>query len=223
MTQYYYLVSSLPELLPESLPKQLDTLALKQEIIEQLSDKDKQWLAQLYWTYDNANLLKLATDYISVKDKRDFFENEASDDTVSVGNYSMQELRQGFKELEGLPSYMLAFIEQIVQLDKPFVNGLNALENNLLQGFYAQVQQSKNSFIQNYFTFDATLRNLLLAHTTRKLQKQEVHIYFVGDSELVQLLQKNTTADFGTKGLVEFADALFQILDIENWIEENRK
>lgn len=223
MGQYYYLVSGLPELVPESLPKQLNHLDLKREVLDQLSQKDKLWVEQLYWPMDHAKLLPLVQQYLSVKDKRDFFTQDDFEEADILGNYTLQELKHAFKELEGLPDYMLQFIEQILQDEKSNLLGINAIENELLQRFYAQVQTSANAFIRDYFTFEAGLRNLMLAHTVRKLQRQDFHAFFVGEGELVQLLKKNTSADFGVKGLIEYADELFQILESENWMEREHK
>jgi hypothetical protein len=131
-------------------------------------------------------------------------------------------MKQAFKELEGLPSYMLEFIERVLSWDK-LNAGINYLEHDLLELFYQTVQKSDSAFIRQYYLFDLTLRNILLAHTVRKLHKQEVYTYFVGDEELVQLLRKNMSPDFGIKGIVEFADSLFQILEIEDWTEREQK
>lgn len=223
MAFYYYLVSGLPELLTESLPKRLDHFALKVEILEHLNKKDAQWMEQLYWPYDNASLLKLAEEYLAGTDKREFFlDRETDNQPDCLGTYSIRAIKQAFKDLEGLPPYMIEFIEKVQHWDKSN-SGLNNLEHELLELFYKTVRRSRNTFVREYFMFDAALRNILLAQTLRKLQKLEVQSYFVGDEELVQILKKSSSPDFGLKGVVEFADALFQILEIENWIEREQK
>lgn len=222
MAQYYYLVSGLPELLAEALPKQLDHIALREEILAHLSRKDTQWVEQLYWPYDNAQLLKLSREYIASADKRDFFADQELEEPSGLGWYSIREMKQAFKELEGLPAYMLEFIERVMSWDR-LNAGINYLEHDLLELFYQTVNHSESAFIRQYYAFDVTLRNILLAHTVRKLHKQEIHTYFIGEEELVQLLKKNTSSDFGIKGIVEYSDTLFQILGIENWIEREQK
>ena len=79
MTNYYCLVTGLPELSLEDGKLSYTVANFKTEIYPELSKSDKKLIDLFYLKFDNANLLAL------LKDK------EASVDT-SLGNYSADEL-----------------------------------------------------------------------------------------------------------------------------------
>lgn len=223
MAFYYYLIAGLPDLTGGSDSGVADHDVLKAEILEHITPKDRQYVEQLYWPYDNARLVRLAQDYLNSSDKKAFFTQSEQDEKVcSFGNYSIKDLKEGFAEMEGLPPYMLDFIGQVLTKDKTEAS-LNDLEHLLLESFYRTVKKSTNAWVRDYYIFDSAMRNILISNNLRRLNRQEVHAYFVGDDDLVQILKKEASPEQGIKGEFEYAEALFQILEIENWLEREKK
>ena len=138
MTNYYCLVTGLPELSLEDGKLSYTVANFKTEIYPELSKADKKLIDLFYLKFDNRNLL------ILLKDK------EASVD-ASLGNYSADELLSviaSFKEEAApdkkFPPYFYEFAE--LYLNTPDEERLG-LEDRLYGMYYNYAMKCGNSFV----------------------------------------------------------------------------
>ena len=74
-------------------------------------------------------------------------------------------------------------------------------EELLLSQFYAKMMRHKNGFIQEYFTFDFQLRNVLLAINKRKFNIDKVRFLESNENEIVRKLKTSTANDFNLSSI----------------------
>ena len=110
MSQYYYLVTGLPELSLDDNKLNYTVGDFKTEFYPQLSKEDQQLVDLYYLKFDNANLLKLLKDREAVIDPRGNF---TADQFVAVFKQFDEE---GF-DLIGPEGFGRRFVETVFLLD----------------------------------------------------------------------------------------------------------
>lgn len=188
MSEYYYLLSSLPELSADEQKKNADIKSVSSHILEQLSDKDRRLFRYLLYQNDNKNIVQVyanSLDYYCPY--KDYF-------SPSVFESSMFEHPKTVSST--FPAYMRKFREYSKGVE---YSNIRHIENTLLAMYYDEAAGLKNSFVSDYFSFARDLRNIITAISMRLLGvssdliKQE----FVGTYELLEILSKSSAHDFG--------------------------
>ena len=151
MTNYYCLVTGLPELSLEDGKLSYTVANFKTEIYPQLSKEDKKLVDLFYLKFDNHNLLTL------LKDK------EASVD-ASLGNYSADELLSvitSFKEEvapdKKFPPYFYEFAELYLNTADEERWGL---EDKLYGYYYNNAMKCGNKFVSAWFELNLDVNNI---------------------------------------------------------------
>ena len=213
MTNYYCLVTGLPELSLEDGKLSYTVSNFKTEIYPQLSKADKKLVDLFYLKFDNRNLLAL------LKDK------EASVDT-SLGNYSAEELLSvitSFKEEadpdKKFPLYFYEFAE--LYLNTPDEERLG-MEDKLYGFYYNYAIKCGNKFISTWFELNLDVNNILAAMAARKY-KMEVAKVPVGDNFVAEALRTSNARDFGLADDLEYFDQLVRINDTVDLVEREKK
>ena len=213
MTNYYCLVTGLPELSLEDGKLSYTVSNFKTEIYPQLSKTDKKLVDLFYLKFDNRNLLAL------LKDK------EASVDT-SLGNYSAEELLSvitSFKEEAApdkkVPLYFYEFAE--LYLNTPDEERLG-MEDKLYGFYYNYAIKCGNKFISTWFELNLDVNNILAAMAARKY-KMEVAKVPVGDNFVAEALRSSNARDFGLADDLEYFDQLVRINDTVDLVEREKK
>jgi hypothetical protein len=186
---YYYLVSGLPDLLldEEKLPSSFRDFT--GEIIEQVADQDAGLIRILRLPYDHENLIAL-------------LENKKHEFNTS-GNYSEEELAGAVKYADTVPEYMLQLIEAHKER-KPLFPEVS-WEDQLSWLFYEWTATQENSFINEYFTFDLNLRNLLSAVNCRKFNKP-LEQYIITGNEVAETILRSNAPDFSLSSIIPWAE-----------------
>ncbi|MDR2653407.1 MAG: DUF2764 domain-containing protein [Prevotellaceae bacterium] len=210
--EYPCLISSLPELVIDFDAKKFDFAALRTEVAESIHPADYELVKILFYPYDNQNLLN------TLLQKDIAFYRK--------GNFDKNTLNDKIKNRYGLPKYMNDFIE-IFENDKneDYPDEMLKLyerdKENLLQTlFYDEVLKIKNTFINQWFTFDRDLRNIQAAIVARRL-RIDASDYFVGKN--AENFAKSAAADFGLGSEIDWIYKIIQIAEIADACERERK
>ena len=213
MTNYYCLVTGLPELSLEDGKLSYTVANFKTEIYPELSKADKKQVDLFYLKFDNANLLTL------LKDK------EASVDT-SLGNYSADELLSviaSFKEETApdkkFPAYFYEFAELYLNTPDDERWGL---EDKLHGFYYNHAMKSGNPFVSAWFELNLDVNNILAAMTARKY-KMDVAKVPVGENLVAEALRNSNARDFGLADDLEYFEQLVRINDTVDLVEREKK
>ena len=213
MTNYYCLVTGLPELSLEDGKLSYTVENFKTEIYSELSESDKKLVDLFYLKFDNENLLTL------LKDK------EASVDT-SLGNYSAEELLgiiTSFREEKApdkkFPTYLYDFAQ--LYLNTPDEERLG-LEDKLHGFYYDYAIKCGNKFVSTWFELNLAVNNILAAMTARKY-KMDVAKVPVGDNQVADALRTSNARDFGLADELEYFEQLVRINDTVDLVEREKK
>ena len=213
MTNYYCLVTGLPELSLEDGKLSYTVANFKTEIYPQLSKSDKKLLDLFYLKYDNRNLLTL------LKDK------EASVD-ASLGNFSADELLgiiASFKEESApdkkFPSYFYEFSELYLNTPEEERFGI---EDKLHGFYYHYAMKCGNKFVSDWFELNLNVNNILAAMAARKY-KMDVTKVSVGSNFVAEALRSSNARDFGLADDLEYFEQLTRINDTVDLVEREKK
>ena len=213
MTNYYCLVTGLPELSLEDGKLSYTVANFKTEIYPELSKSDKKLIDLFYLKFDNQNLLAL------LKDK------EAVVDT-SLGNFSAEELLgviASFKEETApdkkFPSYFYEFAELYLNTAEEERFGLE----DKLHGFYFHyAMKCGNKFVSEWFELNLNVNNILAAMAARKY-KMDVAKVSVGTNMVAEALRNSNARDFGLADDLEYFEQLTRINDTVDLVEREKK
>ena len=213
MTNYYCLVTGLPELSLEDGKLSYTVANFKTEIYPELSKADKKLVDLFYLKFDNRNLLTL------LKDK------EASVDT-SLGNYSADELLSVIASIKEetapdkkFPAYFYEFAE--LYLNTPDEERWG-LEDKLHGFYYNHAMKCGNPFVSAWFELNLDVNNILAAMTARKY-KMEVAKVPVGENLVAEALRSSNARDFGLADDLEYFEQLVRINDTIDLVEREKK
>ena len=213
MTNYYCLVTGLPELSLEDGKLSYTVANFKTEIYPELSKADKKLVDLFYLKFDNRNLLTL------LKDK------EASVDT-SLGNYSADELLSVIASIKEetapdkkFPAYFYEFAE--LYLNTPDEERWG-LEDKLHGFYYNHAMKCGNPFVSAWFELNLDVNNILAAMTARKY-KMEVAKVPVGENLVAEALRSSNARDFGLADDLEYFEQLVRINDTADLVEREKK
>ncbi len=213
MTNYYCLVTGLPELSLEDGKLSYTVANFKTEIYPELSKSDKKLIDLFYLKFDNQNLLAL------LKDK------EAVVDT-SLGNFSAEELLgviASFKEETApdkkFPSYFYEFAELYLNTPEEERFGL---EDKLHGFYYHYAMKCGNKFVSEWFELNLNVNNILAAMAARKY-KMDVAKVSVGTNMVAEALRNSNARDFGLADDLEYFEQLTRINDTVDLVEREKK
>ena len=214
MTNYYCLVTGLPELSLEDGKLSYTVANFKTEIYPLLSKTDKKLVDLYYLKFDNRNLLSLLKDREAVVD-------------ASLGNYSADELlgviASFFKEKKvsdkKFPTYFYEFTE--LYLDTPDEERVG-FEDKLYGFYYDYAIKCGNKFVSTWFELNLNVNNILAALTARKY-KMEISKVPVGNNLIADALRTSNARDFGLADELEYFDQLVRINDTVDLVEREKK
>ena len=219
MSQYYYLVTGLPELTLEDNKLNHTVADFKTEFYPLLSGSDKRLVDLFYLQYDNRNLLRLLKDNAAATDPRGMFKSECFLDVIR----QYKEDDGVISVTHGLPKYMVAFIvDYFKQKESDATVDEVALEDKLSALYYSHAMKCGNGFVSSWFEFNLNVKNILSAINARKF-KIEVPPVIVGDTPVCEALRMSNARDFGLAGELEYLDEVLKIGETHNLIEREKK
>lgn len=214
MSNYYYLVTGLPDLTLDDSKLTYSTADFKTEFYPRLSAKDKKLFDLFYLQYDNVNVLKLLKDKEAAIDTRGLYSAEELLDLLA----QLKEKNDVSKSL--YPAYLITFISDYY--NNSGEEDFSLAENRLAGLYYEYAMRCDNRFVAQWYEFNLTVNNILVALTARKY-KLEIASVIVGDTEVCQALRTSNARDFGLSGEVDYMDQLMKISETEELLEREKK
>lgn len=217
MSQYYYLVTGLPELSLDDNKLNYTVGDFKTEFYPQLSKEDQALVDLYYLKYDNANLLKLLKDREAVIDPR--------------GNYTADQFVAVFKQFDeegvitspgSLPSYIIKFIQTYLTQQETGVSSDVLVEDCLAGLYYEYAMRCPNDFVSSWFEFNLNTNNVLVALAARKY-KLPIASFIVGDTEICQALKTSNARDFGLTTELDYFDQLLKISETDDLVDREKR
>lgn len=208
---YYSLVSGLREYTLDSDRKGFDPLAIRAEVMEELSSSDARQVELLYTYYDCENLAARRAGRTAHN---------------ALGNLTADEIHEELQH----PALLPEELQQVVRAfadpegeDAEEVNTTQRFEKALFGAYYALCQRKGSRFLKSWSAFDCNLRNVTAALTARELGRS-VEEVTVGGGEIVEQLERSSASDFGLRGELSYIDTLIAALqDEQNIIEKEHK
>ncbi|MBR5929563.1 MAG: DUF2764 domain-containing protein [Prevotella sp.] len=217
MSQYYYLVTGLPELSLDDNKLNYTVGDFKTEFYPQLSKEDQALVDLYYLKFDNANLLKLLKDREAVIDPR--------------GNYTADQFVAVFKQFDeegvitspgSLPPYIIKFIQAYLTQQAAGITSDVLVEDWLAGLYFEHAMQCKNDFVSSWFEFNLNTNNVLVALAARKY-KLPIASFIVGDTEICQALKTSNARDFGLTTELDYFDQLLKISETDDLVEREKR
>jgi hypothetical protein len=217
MSQYYYLVTGLPELSLDDNKLNYTVGDFKTEFYPQLSKEDQALVDLYYLKFDNANLLKLLKDREAVIDPR--------------GNYTADQFVAVFKQFDeegvitspgSLPPYIIKFIQAYLTQQAAGLTSEVLVEDWLAGLYFEHAMQCKNDFVSSWFEFNLNTNNVLVALAARKY-KLPIASFIVGDTEICQALKTSNARDFGLTTELDYFDQLLKISETDDLVEREKR
>ncbi len=205
-TNYYYLISGLPELAPDDRKISLTSKTLREQLKENLTEKDFELVQLFYLPFDHQNILNA------------FFEKDEKWD--ERGNYSREQVGQitdkkqfDTLNLQEYPPYLQGFLTQMFSEDAP-ADEVTA-SRILSAKYYNFLENSENEFVQKVAKYQRNVSNIITALNGRKYEL-DVSKSLIGNDEVVEALQKSHASDFGLASAVDYIEDILQIYDTDN-------
>lgn len=217
MSQYYYLVTGLPELSLEDNKLNYTVSDFKSEFYPQLSSEDQKLVDLYYLKFDNVNLLKLLKNREAVIDPRGNF---TADQFVAVFKQFNEE---GVIASPGsLPPYLIKFVQAYLTQQEEGTPNEVLVEDWLAGLYYEYAMQCKNDFVSSWFEFNLNSNNVLVALAARKY-KMQIAPLVVGETEVCQALKTSNARDFGLTSELDYFDQLLKISETEDLVEREKR
>lgn len=213
-TEYYYLVAGLREWTLDSDTKGFDAREIIDDIVEELTKRDREAVRLLYAYYDCENIIAR---YVK-RDRHNPLGNLSKEDIEAVmveRNYSM------------LPKRMAKVIKNYVEVDdddrdEDIVLD-DSFEHALYNAYYEELANSKCRFLNGWGEFDRNLRNIAASIAAREAGRA-IGDVVVGGGDVVEQLKRSSAADFGLRGELPYIDAVITaVSDERNIVEKERK
>lgn len=208
---YYSLVSGLKEYALDSDTKGFDATQIVAEILEELSSRDAAAVRLLYGYYDCENIA-------AARGGRTAFN--------TLGTLSQEEVAEALKTGAGVPAAVAQVIRAFADPegeDAEEEDLTRGFENALFAAYYRECGRSSCRFLREWSEFDRTLRNITAALAARAAQRP-VDSVTVGGGDVVEQLQRSSSADFGLRGELPYIDAVIAAVNDEtNMLEKERK
>ncbi|MDR0661168.1 MAG: DUF2764 domain-containing protein [Prevotellaceae bacterium] len=216
-SNYYYLVASLPKIAFDLEQKDVNILALKEEVKENIPASDYAYVDMLFTPYDINNLPNKILERKLPFSEKGRFTEEQFDIAIE-------------RPKKRLPSFMGDFVaiykgkveaeDEEEQARHEYIH--SEPEVYLYTQFYNKATTSRNKFIRDWFTIDRDIRNILAAISARRLGMDREKV-LIGEGEVIDALAKSTATDFGLRPEIDYMDRLLQIAEVSDMLERERQ
>ena len=208
---YYCLVAGLREYALDAEVKGFDARAIREEILEELTEADAREVRLLYGYYDCENLIAR------------FGGRSAYN---PLGSLTADEVGEALQSPDRLPAEMARVVRAYRSSESEEAEELDmtrSFESNLLEAYYRTCARAKSRFLREWSTFDRTLRNVTAAAVARA-GSRSVEGVIVGEGDAADQLRRSSASDFGLRGELPYIDAVIAAVNDEpNLLEKERK
>lgn len=213
MSNYYCLVTGLPDVALDDAKLSFSVADFKEECMPQLAKEDGELMQLFYLQYDNRNLLALMANA----------ETEQLDERGCLSRENLLEIIQAVRQddatPQNTPAYMKAYL-QAVFADEELQEALP--EDVLAAYYYEYAMKCGNAFFARWFQFNLNLNNILIALTARRFGFN-ASSYLVGNNEVAEALRTSGARDFGLSTELAYYDELARISEMTDPVEKEKR
>lgn len=205
---YHCLIAGLPDLFLDETEVNFSMQDFKDLLKTDLYRKDYRLAELLFLPHDNTNLFNLL--------------QENDEEFNSLGNYTKEELERELNEEEALntlPVYMYEFANRYKEDKKK--KTLKQWENELSREYFDYVGQVKNKFINNWFTFEQNITNILAGLNCRKFERDPEE-ELIGDNFITEAIKTSTAKDFGLEVDFEEIGTILSLAEKDNLLAREK-
>lgn len=202
---YYFLVAGLPDLVLDEGKNVASFSEFMAELEDQISGADLELLRCIRFPVDNSNLIAILQNSNKEFDPR--------------GNFSRDELSSAIKSGDGVPNYIMNFLEAYRENRLPFPSLIP--EDQLNWYFYEQMTAHQNQFIREWFTFELNLRNLITGINCRKSlehfdalssdREPAIGSMLIGANDVAEMIQRSNAPDFGLSSQLHWVERVLNL------------
>ncbi len=202
---YYFLVTGLPDLILDEGKNISSFSEFMEELQEQISSGDQELLRCIRLPLDNSNLITVLQN-----SKKEFDPH---------GNFTRDEISYAIKNGDGLPEYMLAFLEAYKENRLP--SSPLIAQDQLNCFFYERMIAHPNQFIREWFTFELNLKNLIAGVNSRKglehfdalasERERAVASVIIGVNDEAEMILRSNAPDFGLSSQLSWVERVINM------------
>lgn len=207
MSNYYCLISGLPDLSPEDLKVPISLSDLRTYLEESLSKKDMALIELFYQRYDNENLLSYLKNTEAILNPLGRLSASQLGDIVMINRESEA------PKSDAMPTYFVPFMQ--AYLEEKTGQQENSGEDYLTSLYYNFACQSGNQFIGQYFEFMLNMKNIIIGYQCRKFGF-DLNKAIIGDNAIATAIKSSTSKDFGLFGELDYLEELLRIAEEPN-------
>lgn len=220
MAEYYCLVAGLTDYGFDIDRKSLNYAALKEEIMETVTRRDRAKLELLMGYYDIRNIVNQATG----KGERYTPLGSLTEECIKWVTPLLTKTAKQDEDEEQfpLPKFIEKALKAITNEEWAKENEIDTnipLENFLLNYYYDFVAKNDKGFVKDWCKADRNIRNITAAHKARSMGI-DVEKYLIGNDHVTEQLKTNSAPDFGLKNEVPFVEELINILSNDNILKK---
>jgi len=212
-TNYYYLISGLPELTPDDRKISFTSISLRAHLKDHLTEHDFKLVKLFYLPFDHNNLLDTFFGEQQKWDNRGNFTKEHINEVADKKHFDTVNLDQ-------YPDYWKEFLE-LMHSDCAPTDDV-AASRLLSAKYYDYLETFDNEFVSKVARYQRNVANIITALNARNFGL-DLEGNLVGHDEVVDALKKSQACDFGLSSALEYVDDITQIYEIENITERERK
>lgn len=221
---YYYLVAGLTEYSLDSERKGFDAPGLRNMILEELTEQDREYVKLFYAFYDVENLMAALNGKTAFNALGMLSPDEIQAEITGRSADSEEDFESK------LPAPVTAVVEAYRNRDneeektgdEEQTDASLPVETRLWEAFYGECARSECRFLREWYAFDNTLRNICTAYIARD-KELEIAGQLVGEGEIIEALSRSTSADFGLKNEIDYMEQIIALLDTKNIIEKEQQ
>lgn len=202
---YYFIVAGLPDLFLDEGKNIPSFSEFMMDLEDQISSHDLELLRYIRLPIDNVNLIAI-------------LQNSSKEFDIR-GNFSRDELTASIKSDDGLPNYMIKFLEAYRENRMPCSSLIT--EDQLNWFFYEEMIDHPNPFIREWFTFELNLRNLTAGINSRKGlehldalasdRERSAGAILVGVNDVAETIMRSNAPDFGLSSQLPWVERLLNL------------
>lgn len=202
---YYFIVAGLPDLFLDEGKNAFCFSDFMIELENQIAPGDLELLRCIRLPIDNRNLITILQNNNGEFDPR--------------GNFTSEELTAAVKSGDGLPQYMVNFLDAYRENHLPSASLI--LEDQLNWFFYEEMIAHPNQFLSGWFTFELDLRNMLAGINSRRgfehfdglatERERSIASVLIDVNDTAEMILRSNAPDFGLSSLLPWAERLINI------------
>jgi hypothetical protein len=207
--KYYYLISGLPDLIPDDKKLVFTSADIRSYLQNELHPSDFELVKQLYLPWDHDNLVKLMYQEKFEWDIRGNYPRELLEQLAEKKQFDVL-------DTAGLPLYLVQFVEFFHDDEEDFPK--QTAIRYLTEGWYRHLMESGNDFTVEYARYRLNMANIMLALNGRKYDIP-FEDAIIGDDDVTYAIKKSRSRDFGLANEINNIETIIQIFETENILD----